>query len=235
MPPIAVLPLKRTPRASLVESVARQLMDAIRDLEPGTRVPSERELTQMLGVSRTTLREALHGLVVLGAIEVRHGQGVFVATLLQDAPQDDLATALAKGATQDLLEARRLLLIEVARLAAHRRTDEDLARLDSALKAQRRAISARRPPTHEGIRFDAALADAAHNKVVSSVLRSFSRLILPHATHVYETSQDFWLPDLEMHELICEAVRAGDGGVAAERMREHVGGVADFYERAGDA
>lgn len=230
----ATLPLKRTPRASLAESVARQLMDAIHDLEPGTRVPSERELTQMLGVSRTTLREALHGLAVLGAIEVRHGQGMFVATPVREAAQDELAAALAKGATQDVMEARRLLLVEVAGLAAYRRTEEDLAHLSAALNAQRRAIKAHRPPTHEGIRFDAALAEAAHNEVISSVLRSFARLILPHAAHVYQTSEDFWLPDLEMHKLIYEAVRAADGALAADRMRAHVGGVADFYRRAGD-
>ena len=222
----------RTPRASLAESVARQLMDAIRGLEPGTRVPSERELTQMMGVSRTTLREALHGLAVLGAIDIRHGQGVFVAAPALEAAQDDLAAALAKGATQDLTEARRLILIEVARLAAYRRTDEDLANLSAALDAQRAAIAAHRPPTHEGIQFDATLAEAAHNEVIGSVLRSFSRLILPHAVHVYETSEDFWVPDLEMHERICDAVRTGDGDLAADRMREHVGGVADYYRRA---
>jgi GntR family transcriptional repressor for pyruvate dehydrogenase complex len=171
----------------------------------------------------------------MGVIEVRHGQGVFVAAPHLDGTEDDLAAALAKGVTQDLMEARRLLLIEVARLAAYRRTDEDLGQLSEALKAQRRAIKAHRPPTHEGIRFDAVLAEAAHNEVISSVLRSFARLVLPHAAHVYETSEDFWVPDLEMHERICEAVRAGDGDLAAAQMQEHVGGVADIYKRAGDA
>jgi GntR family transcriptional repressor for pyruvate dehydrogenase complex len=73
---------------------------------------------------------------VLGAIEVRHGQGVFVAAQPPEANTHELAAVLAKGVTQDLMEARRIIVVEVARLAAQRRSDEDLANLEAALKAQ---------------------------------------------------------------------------------------------------
>jgi len=235
-PTVSSLPLKRVPRASLAQAVAEQLMEAIRDLEPGTRVPSERELTRMLGVSRTTLREALHGLAVLGAIEVRHGQGVYVAMGSPvTAEADELAAALAKGITIDLIEARRAILVEIARLAAARRTDEDLTSLEAVLRAHRRSIRANRSPVNEGIRFDLVLAAAAHNDVLAGALRSFSRLIWPRAEHLYATIAGFWQPDLDEHVGIFEAVKAGDGAAAAQRMSDHLGDVQSAYRLAGEA
>ena len=60
--------LEQAPRRKLAETVARQLLSAVRDLAPGTRLPSEKELTQMLGVGRSTVREALNGLALLGVV-----------------------------------------------------------------------------------------------------------------------------------------------------------------------
>ena len=228
------LSLRRTPRASLSKVVAEQLMDAIRDLEPGTRVPSERELTRMLGVSRTTLREAIHGLVALGIIEVRHGQGAYVTaggpTL---AAPDELGAALAKGITTDLVEAVRVIVIEVARLAAERRTDEDLAALTAAVSAHGRAIREGRNSADEGIGFDILLATAAHNEVLAGALRSFSRLIWARARRVLDSSHDFWEPDLADHQSILAAVAARDAKAAVERMAEHHEAVVRAYRLAG--
>src|SRR5215471_17421673 len=98
--------LKRAPRQKLAETVAQQLFEAIRDLPPGTRVPSERELTAELGVGRSTVREALNGLALLGVVEIRHGQGVFVAE--QPVAADDsgaLEAALERGVTKEFIEA----------------------------------------------------------------------------------------------------------------------------------
>ena len=76
------LALSPAPRRKLSETVADQLLVAVRELPPGTKVPSERELTKELGVGRSTVREALNGLAMLGVVEIRHGQGVFVTATL---------------------------------------------------------------------------------------------------------------------------------------------------------
>src|SRR5689334_18909950 len=106
-------PLEQAPRRKLAETVAQQLLEAVRTLEPGTRIPSEKELTQMLGVGRSTVREALNGLALLGTVEIRHGQGVFVAppaaVETSSAEPDVIARALTKGVTHDLLEARQIV------------------------------------------------------------------------------------------------------------------------------
>ncbi|MGO8955780.1 MAG: FadR/GntR family transcriptional regulator, partial [Streptosporangiaceae bacterium] len=116
----------RAVRPKLTEVVAQQLLDVIRGLPEGARVPSERELTAELGVGRSTLREALHGLELLGEIEIRHGQGVFVSKPSSDKRgMAALTAAINQGVTHDLLEARKVIEVEVARLAGQRRTDAE--------------------------------------------------------------------------------------------------------------
>src|SRR5690349_22821658 len=69
----------QVPRRKLAETVAARILTAVRDQPAGTRLPTERQLTESLGVGRSTVREALNGLALIGVVEVRHGQGVFVA------------------------------------------------------------------------------------------------------------------------------------------------------------
>ena len=96
-------------------------------------MPSERELQQALGVGRSTIREAMTGLAMLGVVEVRHGEGTFVAAEPElVGATGGIATALAKGVTPTLLEARRPVESEIARLAALRRDDADQGTRGSA-------------------------------------------------------------------------------------------------------
>ncbi len=71
--------IQQAPRKKLAETVAQQILEAVRELPAGTRLPPERELTKRMGVGRSTVREALNGLEMMGVVEIRHGQGVFVA------------------------------------------------------------------------------------------------------------------------------------------------------------
>jgi len=136
----------------------------------------------MLGVSRTTLREALHGL----AVWERSRSGTVRESLSPDKRRaqsslQELGVALDEGCHRDLLEVRRMLLIEAATLAAERRTEEDLEAIEASLRASGTAIGAHRAPTHEGWASTWRSSAAAHNEVLIGVLRSFSRSILPSA------------------------------------------------------
>src|SRR3954454_18031926 len=100
----AKLALSPVTRRKLTEAVVEQLLAAIRELPPGTRVPSERELTRELGVGRSTVREALNGLAMLGVLTIRHGQGAFIsddgaAGTPADAPHASLTAALERAET----------------------------------------------------------------------------------------------------------------------------------------
>jgi len=152
-----------------------------------------------------------------------------------EAEPDELAAALSRGVTVDLIEARRVIQLEIARLAAVRRTDEDVAALESVIRAHRRAIRAHRSPLAESIRFDMALAAAAHNDILAATLRSFSRLIWRQAEHMLATLEDFWQTDVEEHAAILAAVKAGDGQRAAAAMDAHLGDVQTAYRLVGEA
>ena len=231
------LPLKRASRHKLAETVAQQLLEAIRDLPPGTRLPPERELTRELAVGRSTVREALNGLALIGAIEIRHGQGVFVAARKdQDARTPDaLERALMKGVTQEFLEARLVVEVEIARLAAQRRTDADLEQIVETIEDLKQALDA---PTTEALKpatgFNLAVAEAAHNEVLAGVMRPFIELMIERAPALYE-QDEFRRWDIQDHTRIYEAIRDGDPELAARRMREHIVAVGEQYKRAGEA
>jgi len=98
---------------------------------PGQRLPPERDLAEALAVSRPTLRQALRALQIMGVIRARQGSGSYLAESASDIMRVPLefALALKNVAKTDLFETRRTLEVELASLAAERRTEEDLAAL----------------------------------------------------------------------------------------------------------
>lgn len=232
--------LEPASRRKLSETVAQQLMDAFRDLPPGTKVPSERELTTRLGVGRSTVREALNGLAALGVLTIRHGQGAFIsddgAAVGQPAAQTNLTAALERAETAEYIEARLTVEVEVARLAAQRRTDEDLQRIDAALVLQERGVSTRntKATLSVAVSFNVLLAEAAHNEVLAAMIETFVGLMEERGPKLYAL-EGFADWDLAEHRGIFDAVRDGDGDRAAGLMRRHIIQLADYYKQSGAA
>ena len=102
------------------------------DLQPGDKLPAERELAARLGVSRATLSQALVALEVIGAVAVRHGDGTVVA---KSPGASRIVEAVRAHADRlpEIIETRDALETKIASLAASRRTDEDLQRIEEAL------------------------------------------------------------------------------------------------------
>ncbi len=226
--------IAQAPRRKLAETVAQQVLEAVRDLPAGTRLPSERELTQQLGVGRSTVREALQGLAMMGVIEIRHGQGVFVA----DRPAiagDGERSLPPKEVTDELLEARRIVEVELARLAAERRTEGDLMKMQSLLDTHRADLAAGRGPIMQASQFHLLVADAAKNQILADVVRPFFRLMLERGPQLYETTDGYAQWELEQHQRICDAIRSGDAETARVRMLEHVTSMGHHYEEAVEA
>jgi GntR family transcriptional repressor for pyruvate dehydrogenase complex len=225
------LPLTQAPRRKLAETVTEQLIQAIRPLAPGTRLPSTQELTRRLGVGRSTVREALNGLATLGMVEIRHGMGVVVAAgAALDQGQDAIALALAKGVTRDLLEARQIVEVANARLAAQRRTETDLRDLEAVLESHARCLDYPLKPAAE---FHVLIAEASHNEVLVGVFRSFLKPMVTRGPRLYEQLEDFGEWELDQHRSIYEAIRAADPEEAAERMRRHVTAMETNYRKVG--
>jgi len=167
-------------------SIARRLEQLILDgtLMPGRKMPSERQLSQRLGVSRTILREALKELRGRGLIETRHGQGSVVAGLVPKPEQDSPLLHLFRDHPRtlyDLLEVRELLEGQAAFLAAERGTDEDFHRITRAFNAMEQTpLDPQHPEQAASLdhAFHQAICEASHNPVLVHTLQSLMQLML---------------------------------------------------------
>jgi GntR family transcriptional regulator, transcriptional repressor for pyruvate dehydrogenase complex len=229
------LSLSRVPRSKLAETVAQHLLSEVRDkqLPPGTRMPSERELMAALGVGRSTIREAINGLAMLGVLETRHGQGAYVVDPDAGvAAPSAIAVALARGVTRDLFEARRLVEPEAARLAAERRTDADLREISRALTDHEAALREGVPAVEPSVRFHVSIGEAAHNDVLAGFVNTFQEPLTARGP-ILEAEPGYREWEIDQHRSVFEPIEAGDPERAAEAMRAHLDAVIPHHERIG--
>lgn len=187
--------------------VAERLRELLADeeMQPGDRLPPERELAATLGISRSSLREGLRRLSDLGLIESRQGSGTYLAPV-------DLG---------DLLEVRVRLEPLAARLAAERRQPEDLDRLDDALAEMRASRDDAAGFGAADVRAHATIAEASGSLPTRVLFAAISDL-LRHSRA--RTSANAPLRDGALQEMteIVAAIRAGDGDAAEAAMRAHL-------------
>src|SRR5690242_12678065 len=142
---LAIARDRHSPKEGMAETVVNRILDLVRtgNLRAGDRLPSERELIDILSISRPTLREALRALSMLGVVESRHGGGAYVTdlearTLL--APLD-FFLSLSPGNLADAFESRRIVEIEIVRKAARQASKEDLDDLTAMIDAQGKVLT----------------------------------------------------------------------------------------------
>jgi len=214
-------PIARSP---LYEQVAQRLREfiATENLQPGDRLMSERDLAERLGVSRTSLRQELTALRVMGVVEVRHGDGIF---LLQ--PSRPVVPTLAPSTTvsheEHLLfwEVRAGIAAQAARLAARRRTDDQLAGMRASVEAMSRSIARGADAIDDERGFLRAIAAAAHNPVLEALLEQVVD-VLDRAAAPAAAGRSPDSVALEIHRDILAAIEARDGDAADRAMRAHV-------------
>jgi GntR family transcriptional repressor for pyruvate dehydrogenase complex len=217
------------------QQIAQQFLDHLLSgsVKPGDRSPSERQLAGALGVSRSTVRDALKSLGLLGVIKVRPGGGSF----FQDVPSKLLPQSIEWGLflgerhTLDLLEARALVEVVVVRLAAARRSEEDLTRLAKYVEQMK---SARKDPkryVNADFAFHKAIADASRNSALQEILSGMRNLLrCVCIRRVIEAGGD---ADLlyRRHKKIFEAVKSGDPEAAGRAMEEHMQSAGESLRR----
>jgi GntR family transcriptional repressor for pyruvate dehydrogenase complex len=211
----------RTPVFAAI--AARVLELAVTEgLSSGDRLPSERELARRIGVSRASLREALTALRIAGAIEVQHGNGIY----LLHAPTDTvepIAIELARAhpGLPALGEVRNTLEAQAAELAALRREDADLLAMTEAVDAMAAAVDDGEPATEGDRRFHAAILIAARNPVLSDLLSYLAEGAAQiAAASLARGGQP--ARSLAAHRLILEAISEHDCEQARRLMREHL-------------
>jgi GntR family transcriptional regulator, transcriptional repressor for pyruvate dehydrogenase complex len=223
-PPRALRPLHRS---RLYEQLVERLLALVHelDLKPGDRLPPERELSADLGVSRASVRQALVVLEVQGLVEVRHGEG---AILLDQKPDSAVLSAVTahRRRLPEVIEAREALEVQLASLAAQRRTQQDLDRIDHALTAMEDEIAHGERGLSGDELFHGAVTAAARSGLLADLMSEISAAI--RESRVESLSQpDRPRQSLASHQAIAEAIRAGDPDAAATAMRDHIRLVSD--------
>ena len=215
-------PIRRTKVYAEVASQIHRLIVAGR-LKPGDRLPPERELAEMFGVSRTSVRDALRVLEMRGLVEPRHGEGTVVTQIPIDAIVSPLADALAasKDLTADLFDMRRMLEPPLARAAALRASDEDLRSLEAILERQADRIRAGEIAIAEDNAFHYRIATAAKNQVVLRVIDVVMDLLQDSRARSLQ-GPGRAEKSLDGHRRVLSAIRDRDPGAAAEAMLRHI-------------
>jgi GntR family transcriptional regulator, transcriptional repressor for pyruvate dehydrogenase complex len=204
-------------------------------LQPGDRLPTEQELGEQLGVSRTIVRDAVKMLTPLGVLRTRRGSGIYVGQTAEipQLPMLNSSSPVPPEHMRELFEFRRFQEMQTASLAAQRITVAELKSLEQCLAENREAAKSEDRDTFlsSDDAFHCAIALAAHNmfyvQCVSTVLhlqRWAVRLLTggaPGST----------LAAVEQHTALFEAIREGDPVRAAEAARVHVESVYTAYER----
>jgi DNA-binding FadR family transcriptional regulator len=209
----------------LVEQATEHLREQITKGEwpVGTRLPGENALAKTLGVGRSTVREALRALAGAARVLARLGSGVFV---IATEPAEDWPARLRRAAITDVYEVRMIVETQAARLAAERRTDEDVAALEAALEGRVRAAAEDDAAFVDAdIALHAALVAAAGNPVLTDLFAEFApalreRLIdLVELLGLRERDRN---PGHDSHAALVAAVRRGDGEAAGGILREEL-------------
>jgi len=207
--------LEKIRKGSLVDTAIESLRQAIESEHwpLGSKLPVESELSEALGVSRNTVREAVRVLVHVGILETRQGDGTYVRST-RDA--GETLRSISRTHLADQLEVRLMLETEAAKLAATRRTDRDLRVMEEALDARAKAGTSVADRVRHDQAFHHGLVAASHNSALSELYDYFSHGIRETIERT-ETEADLPEPSQEDHELLLAAVRRRDP-VKAEQL-----------------
>jgi GntR family transcriptional repressor for pyruvate dehydrogenase complex len=213
--------LKRIAISDEVISRFRELI-ASRVLTPGCQLPTERELGEILGVSRPTLRQAMKGLQLLGIIRSRQGDGSYLAESTRDILRVPMEFAIAfKGmARNDLFEAREAIEMKLAAAAAERRTVEDLKEMRDALAGMLLSKSMSDEYCDSGLRFHNAIATASKNAVMITIIEMLSGMLVQGRRESVRLLNDYDASYLE-HEQIFLEIEKQNAKAAGVAMMKH--------------
>lgn len=215
-----------------VDIIIRQVRALISSgqLAPGDRLPAERKLADRFGVSRANVREALQKLEFYGILRTLPQSGTVVAGL-GIAGLEGLITNVLQIEKHDftsLVETRVLLEIQAARLAAERRTADDLIAIREAHAAYENMVKKGGAATEEDLLFHLKLAEAAKNPVLKSLMLIITPDILANYQKYEVCTPKENLETLEQHQEILYRIEEGDVVGAGKAMRRHLRNVSEF-------
>lgn len=229
--------------AELVVHHVRELIER-GDLTPGARLPAERELALRVGVSRPSVRAGLRALAAMGVVQSRHGAGTFIRGGPPSLGSEPLSfLAALHGFTRDeMFEARRVLEVGVAGLAASRANGDQLASISEEITGMYASMDDPQAFLVHDIRFHRAVAAASGNPILASLVEMVSEIFYEHRRRTAAHASDL-KEAAALHRAIYQALRSHDVDRAQRAMEAHLslardrqaseaGGVAEATLRA---
>lgn len=219
---------------SPVDVIIRQIRALITSgqLAPGDRLPAERKMAERLGVSRAHVRDALKKLEFYGILRTLPQSGTVVSgmgiTALEGLITDVLQ--LEESDFGSLVETRVMLELECVKLAAERRTADDLAEIESAIVAYEEKIKAGHTAVEEDLLFHLSIADAGKNSVLKSLMLVITPDIITSHTKYHVCDEKAELKACYEHEEILRHIRNQDPNAAVATMMRHLEDVVAFSE-----
>jgi len=227
--------LKRIRRKTIADQVAEQLTQLAAGMQPGEKLPSERALMAELGVGRSSLREALRSLEIMGLLETRTGEGTFVATDKEALFRKPLEWGVFNGgkSLDHLLEARTVFEQAIVGLVNARITDSELAELEKVV-AQMEQTG---PPDFEtflaaDLRFHDLIARATRNDVLYETIHLTRRIIGEERARRLDALADY-RKAARHHRAVLEALKRRDKAATRTAMSEHMDYMSEFFKETG--
>ncbi|MBM7540716.1 FadR/GntR family transcriptional regulator [Amphibacillus cookii] len=196
-------------KRKLVDEVLTQLQEIIQSgsYQIGDRIPSEKDLKDLLGVGRSTLREAIKILAHAGILEVQQGNGTFIRSTTNELFNHETSA----DRLYELLEAREILEMQMARLAAERRTQKDIEAMEYHLRLRNTYLEEGKYTAYikSDIQFHLAICAACHNKILykmyASLCESLTKIFNVSVVDIktYEDNSLF-------HNKLFKAIKSGD-------------------------
>ncbi|HYJ90027.1 MAG TPA: FadR/GntR family transcriptional regulator [Pyrinomonadaceae bacterium] len=209
------------------EEVVARLRDMIQggDLVSGDRLPPERDLAKMLGVSRPTLRAGIRSLTAVGILQSRQGAGTFVAEA-QDSPTLDtsalrLLSALHGFTSDEMFEARLALEMSIAALAAERATSEDIAHLAEEIAGMYASLDRPEQYLVHDMQFHQTVAAASGNRILTALMNMVATILFDYRSKTVKRATDL-KQSAEQHHNIYRAIREHDPEAARQAMSIHL-------------
>jgi GntR family transcriptional repressor for pyruvate dehydrogenase complex len=192
------------------------------DWVPGSRIPSENELSKRLGVSRISIREAFQRLVSLGILETRQGDGTYVRELTPGVYMNSLIPlcVLDPVDLMEVMEYRRITEVETIGLATERATEADIAKLQEIYEKMKASDDDVKEFAAEDLNFHLVIAEAARNSLIIKVNQVIKNILsMSMSSIVSALGSDI---GLYYHERLIKALISRDSELAKQTMAEHI-------------
>jgi len=218
----------------LPEKIVNRILSLIKEkqLGPGDKLPPERELAAMMQVSRPSLRTALRALSHMNIIEIRQGAGTYVTSLDPQSLIEPLefVFSLDDSTFLELLEARKILEVGIAELAARQITDEEIAGLEACLAGSAELVEDHEAFLQTDRELHKRITEASRNPILTRFMQSISQLDLAGRRRTADIP-GMTAQSLEDHRVIVAALKAHDPEAARQAMLQHLHNVEQKFKQ----